>query len=98
VRPVLRSSLAIQEEPLVEAANVAMSLKRYEYKIIDPALWRSGDTGAAGITQIEEQLNRLGREGWEIVGVVGGDVADERGLCLAKRKVKTHHKKAGDAE
>jgi hypothetical protein len=70
-----------------------MSLKRYEYKIIDPALWRGGEAGAANIAQIEEQLNQLGRQGWEIVGVVGGDVAGERGLCLAKRKVKLHHRK-----
>ena len=45
-----------------------MSQKRYEYKIIDPELWRSGD-----VARIEQELNRLGREGWEIVGVVGND-------------------------
>jgi hypothetical protein len=76
-----------------------MSQKRYEYKIIDPALWRGGDTGTVDAARIEEQLNALGRQGWEIVGMLGGDLTSERGpLCLAKRKVKVHHKKAGDHE
>jgi hypothetical protein len=73
-----------------------MSQRRYEYKIIDPALWHSGGIGTPDIARIEAELNRLGREGWEIVGVVSGDVADASGLCLAKRKVKTHHKKTED--
>jgi hypothetical protein len=79
-------------------ANSAMSQKRYEYKIIDSELWQRGEAGKPDIAQIEAELNRLGREGWEIVGVVGGDAAGERSFCLAKRKVKTHHKKTGDRE
>ena len=75
-----------------------MSQKRYEYKIIDPALWNSGEIGTPDIGQIEAELNRLGREGWEIVGIVGGDVVGGSGFCLAKRKVKTQHKKTVDHE
>jgi hypothetical protein len=70
-----------------------MSQKRYEYKIIDPELWQKGEAGKPDVAQIEEQLNQLGWQGWEIVGVVSGDVADGSGLCLAKRKVKTYHRK-----
>ena len=65
-----------------------MSLKRYEYNVIDPALWCDSDAA-----QIEEHLNSLGREGWEIVGPLGGDWNSDNGLlCFAKRKVKTHRK------
>jgi hypothetical protein len=70
-----------------------MSQKRYEYKLIDPALWRGGDTGKEDIAQIEEQLNRLGRQGWEIVGFVASSADDGQGHWLAKRKVKLHRKK-----
>ncbi len=75
-----------------------MSQKRYEYKIIDPGLWQRGEVGKPDVAQIEAELNRLGREGWEIVGVVSGDVADANGLCLAKRKVKTPHRKHHEDE
>jgi hypothetical protein len=71
-----------------------MSLKRYEYKIIDPALWRSGEGDAVDTAKIEEHLNTLGRQGWEIIGVVGDDAVSGHGpLCLAKRKVKVPHRK-----
>jgi hypothetical protein len=84
---------------LVRTADpTAMSLKRYEYKIIDPALWRS-ENATADIAKIEEQLNHLGRQGWEILGFVPGDGQGTGGpLCLAKRKVKVHHRKHDDHE
>ncbi len=75
-----------------------MSQKRYEYKIIDPELWHRGEIGKPDIAQIEAELNRLGREGWEIVGIAGGDLVGGSSLCLAKRKVKTHHKRSVDHE
>jgi len=70
-----------------------MSLKRYEYKLIDPAAWPR-DGGPERLARIEEQLNALGRQGWEIVGPIGGGTPSEHGpLCLAKRKGKMNSKR-----
>jgi hypothetical protein len=46
----------VSAEALMEPA-VAHAIRRYEYKIID--------TGK----QVEKELNELGAEGWQVVGV-----------------------------
>jgi uncharacterized protein DUF4177 len=48
--------MGVSVEPLTEPA-VAHAIRRYEYRIID-----TGD-------RVEEELNELGAEGWQVVGV-----------------------------
>jgi hypothetical protein len=61
-----------------------MSLKKYEYKIIDPGLWKGRN-----LAEAEAYLNLLGHEGWEVVGLTSSGVTDDLGvLCLARRKIK----------
>lgn len=49
-------------------------MKRYEYKTVilevkrDPGLWTS-KVNSSSVKPIEDKLNKLGREGWLLVGV-----------------------------
>lgn len=43
-------------------------MKKFEYKIFSPK-WNPRDTDEATRSKIEQQLNVLGQEGWEVISV-----------------------------
>ena len=56
--------------------------ERWEYKVIDVTPQIAGRPGE----KVEETLNQMGREGWELVSALRASLLDPPRLYLKRRK------------